>query len=116
MKNSSNAEKIICGSLFKERGQGRVCKVKRQLTFLRLKKKKLSLVIQVPDARDRAAVVAALLQLLLQALQSSILDHGGLHRYHGFSLVVDLCPENTLQVILKKTSQSDTVLFKGKDN
>ena len=63
---------------------------------------KLSLVIQVPDARDRAAVVAALLQLLLQALQPSILDHGGLQSYHGFSLIIDLRPENTLQVILKK--------------
>ena len=61
----------------------------------------ISLVIQVPDARDRAAAVAALLKLLLQALQPSILDHGGLQSYHGFSLIIDLRPENTLQVILK---------------
>ena len=51
----------------------------------------------VPDAGDRAAAVAARLQLLLQALQSRISDHGN----NRLSLGVDFCPQDTLQVILK---------------
>ena len=55
----------------------------------------------VPDAGDRAAAVAARLQLLMQALQSRISDHQRLHGDNRLSLGVDFCPQDTLQVILK---------------